>query len=162
VYERHGFRVWLDTREIHGGAIWTKEIEQALDGCDILLALLTAGSYVSEICRAEQLRSLRHQKCVIPLRVQTGGEIVPLHLEIRNYRDFTNSYDTAFDTHLSDIDRREGVALKPEFRTTYVTAPPFPPNYIERPEALQALRDAIITEAGGRNIAVTALEVPSI
>ena len=157
--EQRGFKVWLDTREIYGGANWPTETEQAIDGCDVMVALLTTGSYVSEICRAEQMRALRYQKCVIPLRAQTGAEIVPLQLEPKNYRDFTASYDAAFNALLSDITHRQGAALKPEFRTTtYITAPSFPPNYVKRPEALQALRDIIFSEDANRTIAITALE----
>jgi hypothetical protein len=154
-----GLKAWLDTREIRGGATWTSEIERALDDAEIVLALLTSGSYVSGICRAEQLRALRHRKCVIPLKVQSGTDI-PLHLETENYRDFSqaSAYATQFDRLLEDIGACSGVELKPEYRETYVTAPPLPANYIERPEALEALRNAIITESTGRNIAVTALE----
>jgi hypothetical protein len=46
------------------GAIWTKHIEEALDPAQVVLALLSLGSYVSEICRAEQLRGLRKRKCL--------------------------------------------------------------------------------------------------
>jgi hypothetical protein len=155
---REGFEVWLDTREIAGGTTWTKEIEEALDKADVVVALLTSGSYASEICRAEQLRALRQGKCVIPLRAQAAGEIVPLHLEARNYRDFTTAYDASFRALLGDIEGRKGVELKKEFRETYVTAPPLPATYVERPEALRSLRDLIITDGSGRNIAVTAVE----
>src|SRR3954470_10472444 len=82
--KREGFAVWLDTREIAGGTTWAKEIEEALDKADFVVALLTSASYASEICRAEQLRALRQGKCVIPLRAQAAGEIVPLHLEGKN------------------------------------------------------------------------------
>jgi hypothetical protein len=64
--QRVGFDVWRDTEEISGGATWTGEIEEALDGAQVVLALLTSGSYKSEICRAEQLWALCHGKCVIP------------------------------------------------------------------------------------------------
>jgi len=70
-----GFDAWLDTQRIAGGAIWTREIEQALDACQVALALLTPGSYVSEICRAEQLRALRKGKRVIPLLAQSASDI---------------------------------------------------------------------------------------
>src|SRR5579863_4173249 len=69
------FDVWLDTRRIHGGASWTAEIERAIDVCDVLLALLSPGSYVSDICRAEQLRALRRGKRVIPLLAARGTEV---------------------------------------------------------------------------------------
>ena len=121
---------------------------------------MTPGSYVSEICRAEQLRALRKDKCVIPLMAQTGAD-VPLHLEAKNYRDFTadSRYPQAFTELLADLHARNGIALKPEFReTSYVTVPPLPVNFVERPEALAALRDALITDDGGRHIALTALQ----
>ena len=83
-----GFEVWIDTQRIEGGASWTVEIEEAIDRAKVVLALLTPGSYASEICRAEQLRSLRLDKCVIPLLAAPGSDI-PLHFETKNYRDFT-------------------------------------------------------------------------
>src|SRR5664280_2594018 len=92
-----GYDAWLDRQRLRGGSSWTKEIETALDEADYVLALLTPGSYASEICRAEQLRSLRKGKCVIPLRAQRGTGI-PLYLETKNYRDFTadSTYTKAF------------------------------------------------------------------
>jgi WD40 repeat protein len=158
--KEQGFDAWLDTQRIVGGATWTTDIEHALDDAEFVLALMTSGSYVSEICRAEQLRALRKHKCVIPLMAQTGSD-VPLHLEAKNYRDFTadTRYAQAFTELLADLHVRNGVALKPEFReTNYVTVPPLPVNFVERPEALAALRDALITDDGGRHIALTALE----
>jgi len=64
-----------------------------------VLALLSAGSYVSEICRAEQLRALRKGKRVIPMLVQADADR-PLHLENLNYLDFTDMaiYGTALMT----------------------------------------------------------------
>jgi WD40 repeat protein len=150
----------MDTRDIAAGATWSKELEQALDYCDVTLALLTHGSYISEICRAEQLRALRLGKCVIPLRCQSNTEI-PLHLEAKQYLDFTMSsaYPERLAALLEDIGNRNGIKLKPEYRATrYDTVPPFPANYVERPQELAGLRNAVITEDGGRTIALTALE----
>jgi NB-ARC domain/WD domain, G-beta repeat/TIR domain len=139
--------------------VWTTEIEVALDTAEFVLALLTSGSYASEICRAEQLRSLRKGKCVIPVLDQKNADI-PLHLEAKNYRDFTtsNSYAKAFNELLGDLHVRNGIELKKEFRQTYVTAPPLPVNYVERPQALAALRNSLITADGGYQIALTALQ----
>jgi len=85
-----GFDVSLDTRRVRGAAKWTKEIETALDEAHVVLALLTPGSYSSEICRAEQLRALRKGKCVIPLLAERGADI-PLHLEAMQNRNFTGA-----------------------------------------------------------------------
>jgi len=75
-----GYRVWLDTQRLEGGDLWSNAIEGEIDHTEIVLALLSHGSYVSEICRGEQLRALRKGKCVIPLLVQNDCEI-PIYLE---------------------------------------------------------------------------------
>ena len=155
-----GFDAWLDTQRLAGGATWTTKIEEAIDKCDALLALMTPGSYVSDICRAEQLRSLRRGKRVLPLLAQPNSDR-PLHLEAKPYRDFTGAkpYAAQFKLLLEDIRLgRNAVALRPEFRTTYVTAPPLPRNYVERPDALGRLRNAVVTDGSGPSIALTALE----
>jgi WD40 repeat protein len=157
---REGFDVWFDRRRIAGGASWTTEIETALDGCDILLALLTAGSYASDLCRAEQLRGLRKGKRVIPLLVQPASEI-PLHLESKNYQVFTGTkaYTDQLAILIGDIGRgASGVELKEDFRRTYVTAPPLPRNYVPRTEAITGLVSVLITDNVGPTIALTALE----
>ena len=154
--KKQGLDPWLDTRRIRGGASWTREIETALDESDVVLALLTQGSYLSEICRAEQLHSLRKGKTVIPLLVKKGSEI-PLHLESKNYLDFTgDSYPQRFKQLLEDIAQQKGIELKEQYRQTYVTAPPLPVNFVERSEELQALRNVLMGEGTGRHIAVTA------
>lgn len=123
-----GFDVWLDTQRIEGGASWTVEIEEAIDRAQVALTLLTPGSYASEICRAEQLRSLRKGKCVIPLLAMSGCDI-PLYLEPKNYRDFTHedAYANRFQSLLGDIEGLNGVHLPP------ATAPRRPPTSRLRP-----------------------------
>src|ERR1035437_1582374 len=133
-----GYDVWLDTQRIAGGESWTVEIEEAIDRAQVVLALLTPGSYASEICRAEQLRSLRKGKCVIPLLAVAGSDI-PLYLEGKNYRKFTHEgeYTASLGILVGDIEGRKGAALAPGYRTTratYISAPPTVANYIERPE----------------------------
>jgi WD40 repeat protein len=156
---KQGFDVWLDVPRRAGGDIWTSGIEEALDQAQVVLALLTQGAYFSEICRAQQLRGLRTGKCVIPLLAQHGAKI-PLHLEARNYRAFTaaTQYEQEFQRLLEDIRGGRGVEPKPEYLSTYVTAPPLPVNYVERTEESKALRDALFAEGGGRHIALTALQ----
>ena len=154
------FDAWLDTQRIAGGVSWTRKIEKAIDDCKAELALLTPGSYESDICRAEQLRALRKGKSVIPLLAQSGSDI-PLHLEAGNYRDFTGAkpYGAEFKLLIEDIRLgRNAAPLRPEFVTTYVTAPPPPRNYIKRPKALESLRNALVGDGSGPSIALTALE----
>jgi WD40 repeat protein len=154
-----GCETWLDVQRIGGGASWTADIEHAIDAASVVVALLTAGSYVSDICRAEQLRSLRKGKRVIPVLAQPGAD-VPLHLETKNYRQLSlpNGYDTQFALLLADI-RGDGGVIAPQakFRSTYVTAPPLPRNYVERRGALAALRDAVLVDDPGPSVPITAL-----
>jgi WD40 repeat protein len=153
--EREGVAVWTDTEGIEGGAIWSREIEAAINACDVVLGLLTVGSYQSEVCRAEQLRALRLGKCVIPVRVQPNTEI-PLYFEPRNWRD----YPAHIPELLADISARNGATLRTQYRQTrveYRTAPPRVPRYVHRPEALQSLRDTILADRGNRPVSLTAL-----
>ena len=158
--EDEGFAAWLDKQRLQGGATWTTEIEQAIDKSRVLLALMSPGAYVSEICRAEQLRSLRKGKRLIPLLAKLGSDI-PLHLEAKQYRDFSGSepYGAQFKLLLEDIRLgRNAIPLRAEFRVTYVTAPPLPSNYVERHEVLVNLRNALFADGSGPSIALAALE----
>ena len=157
-----GFEVWVDTERIGGGVSWTVEIEEAIERAQVVLALLTPGSYTSEICRAEQLRSLRKGKCVVPLLAATGCDI-PLYLETKNYRDFRREegYAASYQLLLGDIEGRNGTGLAAAYRTTptaYISVPPTVVNYVHRPEAVRALRDTLFGADGHRAIALTALE----
>jgi hypothetical protein len=83
------FDAWLDTQRLSAGDIWSSEIEQAIDRADVVLALLSAGSFISDICRAEQDRALDKGKCILPLRVQSDCDI-PLQLQTYQWLDFSN------------------------------------------------------------------------
>ena len=83
-----GHDAWLDLSEIQAGASWSRDIELAIESAEIVLTILSVGSYVSEICRAEQLRAIRKNKRVIPILTQADADR-PLHLENLNYLDFT-------------------------------------------------------------------------
>jgi WD40 repeat protein len=155
--QKSGHIPWLDVERIAGGESWTPAIESALDDANVVLALLSQGSYMSEICRAEQLRALRKGKCVIPVLARTPAD-VPLHLETKNYRDFsTGVYDEPFRQLLDDIRRGDGVVLRDEYARTYVTAPPMPENFVPRPAMLATLRDAVMRERRTANLPLTGL-----
>ena len=154
-----GWDVWLDTARLNGGASWTTEIEQALDGSDIVIALLSRGSYLSDTCRAEQLRSLRKNKCVVPVLVEPDADR-PIHLESKQYLDFSvdGEYQAQYSALLGCIQSRTGAALNSRFQRTYITVPPLPPNYVERTTELQALRSAVLRDGTSRRVALTALK----
>lgn len=99
-----GHAVWLDLSEIPGGSSWSKNIEDAIEECNVVVALMSPAAYESQWCRAEQLRAVRKGKRIIPLLVVPGAEI-PLHLEHLNYLDFTvpERYDSMLQDLLSDV-----------------------------------------------------------
>ena len=67
-----GYVVWLDLARLGAGSLWSRKIEKEIDEADVVLALLSTGSHESDVCRGEQLRSLRRHKCVIPPRTRQG------------------------------------------------------------------------------------------
>jgi 1,2-phenylacetyl-CoA epoxidase catalytic subunit len=157
--ESANHEVWLDTANIGGGADWALGIEQAIDNCTIALVLLSAGSYVSEICRGEQLRALRQGKRVIPLLVQADADR-PVYLEHLNYRDFSNAsgYADALNALLTEIETGEIVELPEAYRQTSTNAPSLPDHYVERVGALDDVRQALLSDNTDRRVALTALQ----
>lgn len=83
-----GHEPWLDRAEIQGGVSWSRDLEAAIDGCDLLVAIITRGAFVSSICRGEQARALRRGKRVVPVLGQAGADR-PIYLETAHYLDFT-------------------------------------------------------------------------
>ena len=97
---QQGHEPWLDRTDIAGGESWSREIEDAINGCESLLAVLTAGSYESSICRGEQLRALRRGKRIVPLLAQ-GSADRPVYLEGSHYLDFSD--ERTYPTRLAEL-----------------------------------------------------------
>ena len=87
ILETAKYDVFFDTARISGGASWSTVIEDALNNCHVLIAILTPASYLSEICRAEHIWALDKHKLVIPVLANPDAEI-PLYLKLLNYRKF--------------------------------------------------------------------------
>jgi hypothetical protein len=125
-----GCDVWLDDR-IPGGASWSKEIEAALNNCDVLIAVLTEGSYISEICRAEQMWALDQRKHVIPVLAASNAPR-PVYLWTLNYRKFPEQErEVLADLYMQPVNTL--VEPKP---LRYDTIPPLPQNFIPREKAI--------------------------
>src|SRR3712207_1438828 len=88
--ESSGRDVWLDRSRLAAGASWSAEIEGAIDQCEIVLALLSPGSFASDICRGELLRALRREKRVIVLTLAEDVDR-PLFLETKLFISFAPS-----------------------------------------------------------------------
>ncbi len=154
-----GFDAWLDTHRLYAGDAWSREIEEAIDRAAVVLALLSAGSFTSDICRAEQRRALEKGKRVVPLRVQTDCD-VPLYLQTRQWLDFSNPalYPEQLPKLIESIEKRAGVTVSAELLIRYNNAPSLLENFVSRTELMEALRNALFTEGANRNIALTAMQ----
>lgn len=139
---------WLDQDRLRGGASWSLEIEQALDDCDAVAAILTEGSYRSDICRAEQLRALRKGKRVIPVFIDGDKPLYLEHLQHVQPKELIEALGETPETK----------PLPERFQQTrYDTVPSLPPEFTPRPETLAALRDAVLAEQSDRTVALTAI-----
>jgi len=107
-----GHEPWRDKGEIEAGDDWARRIESAINDCEALLAVLTAGSYDSKICRGEQLRALRIGKRIVPLLAQANADR-PVYLEGAHFLDFSDAgtYPSHFTELLDQIARRVGHSL---------------------------------------------------
>src|SRR5208337_1253316 len=95
-----GFDAWLDKQRIAGGAVWSEEIEREIDSREVTVALLTPGSYESEICRAEQHHCLRKGRRLVPVLAASGADR-PLNVYARRYRDFFDASN--YDVRLGEL-----------------------------------------------------------
>ena len=107
-----GHEPWRDRPEIGVGESWSQTIENAINACEALLAVLTQGSFDSSICRGEQLRALRIGKRILPLLAQVGADR-PVYLEGAHYIDFSDAsaYSDRFDDLLDHLTRKAGHSI---------------------------------------------------
>jgi WD40 repeat protein len=142
-----GHEVWLDTERLTGGSSWTNEIEEAIDACDVIIALLSHASSDSRICRAEQLRGLRKEKRLVGCKVQHAAE-PPLHLEPYNWISFDDGrgYNAAFQALTTAIAGTETAAIPKKYRQRRVTVDPLPQGYVPRTKELGKLRDLVLED----------------
>ena len=159
--KEQGFDAWLDTQRIGGGAVWSTEIERAIDALQVMIALLSPAPTSRKSAVPNSFALSTRASVSFPLLAVKGAER-PTYLYARQYRDFTNdaNYDVRLAELLADI-RGDATATLPDTyrktHVTYLTAPPRVANYLERPEALRALRDVLFAEDHRQPIALTAL-----
>jgi hypothetical protein len=155
-----GFDTWIDTRRLTGGSSWTREIENALDASSVVIALLTPGSYDSEMCRCEQLRALRKGKQLIPVMAKRDAE-VPVYLESTQRFDLSDPGNRSGQINdlLDAVSKSNINRVSEDFQHTTVNAPSLPRKYVILTEAFYQLRERIIAEEPGYGVAITAAGV---
>ena len=120
-----GFDTWLERKRLKAGDRWTKEVETALDAADIVLALLSDGSFASDTCRAEQGWALEAGKRVIPIKVHRDAK-TQLQLHGLLWLDFSDL--TKYAERLEELAESLGKHGSQPARLTrsYNNSPPLP------------------------------------
>lgn len=77
-FERRGYSVWLDQRQIDGGEDWSREIYEAIPRSDVLLLLLSAKAIDSEWVRREVDVAKGAQVAILPLLIEDGLNPQPI------------------------------------------------------------------------------------
>lgn len=113
----HGYQTWIDLENIDKGGLFEIRIENAIKKCTVLLAVMSEHSTREEsVCRDEVVYALNEGKKVIPLLVIPG--IKPtLLLCRRQWIDFTQEYDNAFQQLLKFLQGKSDVLLPPKLPT---------------------------------------------
>ena len=154
-----GFDVWIDEQRLTAGDVWRDEIADAIDRAGVFLALLSAGSYTSDVCRVEQQQALEKGKPIIPVLVQSPCEI-PDNLKTLQRLDFSDSnlYQALRPKLTASIQKQAGVEVTAVVMARHNNAPALPETFVNRPEILRALRNTLFTEGANRSIALTAMQ----
>ena len=134
--ERAGFEAWIDRDRLNPGENWSREIEQALDRAEAVVAVLSPGAGESEICRAEHLRSLRKGRRVLPVLTARGVD-PPLYLEPMQWIAFGDGADgERLGELVAALGGESGATLEKAFQQTkYQTVPTLPDSYVPRGRA---------------------------
>jgi hypothetical protein len=97
--------VWLDRwGEMRPGYDWDDQLVEAIRTCASLIFVMTPDSVAStSVCKNEWTRALKYKKPVIPVLLDRQAEL-PFRLDLREYIDFTSSFDAGLArlrTHLA-------------------------------------------------------------
>jgi hypothetical protein len=91
--EAAGLPAWLDVHNLEPGVVWDTEIERALHGTNILLAILSEHSAESRNVLDEINFALSRNRLVVPVLYRNCQ--IPYRLARLQHVDFTGKYDPA-------------------------------------------------------------------
>jgi len=90
---RAGANLWLDQLDILGGQRWDRAVQEALDACQGIIAVLSPEALASNNVMDEVSYALEEGKLVVPILLRSCA--VPFRLRRVQYIDFIASYDAA-------------------------------------------------------------------
>lgn len=65
-----GYDVWIDTRRLRGGSVWSKEIELGIINCDVFLLMISPHSMKSKYVRKEIRMAIDKSKYLVTLKIE--------------------------------------------------------------------------------------------
>ncbi len=137
-------RVWLDQRELKPGLDWDEQIGEAIRTCDSLLFVMTRdGVKPNSVCKREWTLALKHDKPVIPLRLELDAEL-PFRLEPRQFIDFSRDTEAALAQlrrHLLWLTEPEGVLQTLKVRLADATRALSRAPESDRPRVVKEIAD---------------------
>ena len=114
--ERRGFYVWVDRKDISGGADWRAAISEAIRSCRAFLVVLSRNSADSKKVVQELSLADEHGRQIIPLMHETCDIRPDMELQLASLQrvDFTeNSFEEALDQIESALTRKSPARSKP-------------------------------------------------
>ena len=86
--------LWLDQLDILGGQRWDRAVEEALQTCQGMIAVLSPETLASHNVMDEVSYALEERKMIIPIFLRSCT--IPFRLRRVQYIDFTADYQTGF------------------------------------------------------------------
>lgn len=100
-----GVNLWLDQLDIKVGHVWDRAVEEALEGCETFLIVLSPAAISSKNVMDELSFALEEDKKIVPLLHQDCK--VPFRVRRLQRADFTLSYDNGMKLLLEVLDVEE-------------------------------------------------------
>jgi TIR domain len=89
-----GTNLWLDQLDILGGQRWDRAVEEALETCQGMIAVLSPESLASNNVMDEVSYALEEGKLIVPILLRPCN--IPFRLRRVQHIDFTTDYDSGF------------------------------------------------------------------
>src|SRR5215472_964271 len=102
---QQGFETWVDRQRLAGGQRWRRELQEAVEGCQVLLIVLSPDAIASQNVQIEYAYALDLSKLVIPLYYRQCT--VPMELRAIQWIDFRQSYDQGIQALVQALHRQE-------------------------------------------------------
>lgn len=120
-----GLNVWID-RRLRPGRVWSDELQDAIDNCQVVLVILSPDSATSKWVHREYQYAQSQEKLVIPLLCRTVPR-VPIGLSDLQWIDFKENYDGGLKDLLDTLGVQERATVSLDQQTRTDTLPPSDP-----------------------------------